>query len=171
MFHVKHLVVHHSTASLSLRSFLPSSCEKSFQNAGTLICQDSGNHLKRMVQPLVAVDGVQCSQRTGFRIRRPIHTSVDACLVHQPRAHDARLQCYVHRTACQAPNAKLCRRLLHGHELRMPCRVLLGFAHVACPRNHARLRQRPPCPLIDRLVHYNSTDRHFAQIGSPLRFL
>ncbi len=171
MFHVKHLVVRHSTASLSLRSFLPSSCEKPFQNAGALICQDSGNHLKRMVQPLVAVDGVQCSQRTSLRVRRTVHTPVDTRLMHQPRTHDAGFQCYVHRTACQAPNAKLCRRLLHGHELRMPCRVLLGFTHVARPGNHARLRQRTPCPLIDRLVHHNSTDRYFAQIGSPLRFL
>ena len=170
MFHVKHFVFR-LAASLLLRSFLSTRLEEIPQYGCTFFGQYAGLYIECMIEALILVNGIQRTQCARFRVGRTEHAAVDPSLVHKPGAHDARFQRHVHRAARKPPHAELGGSRLHGNELRMPCRILLRLADVACPRDHARLCEGSARCFVDRAVHNNGADGDLSHSRRTLRLL
>ena len=105
-------------------ALLPPARKEALEQANAFVFQHAGCHLERVVQPRVGMYLIQRAKRPGFRVGRSVDAASDARLVHEPGAHDARLERYVHRAIGQAPCIEFFGGKLYGRELGMARRVL-----------------------------------------------
>lgn len=111
-----------------------------------------------MVEPFIGMDGIQGSERSGLGIRRSPDASVDARLMHEPCAHDARLDRHIHDAARKSPATKGLRGGAHGGKLRMPRRIAIGFSAIMSTCDNAAI------------AYHHGTDGHFPLFEGATRF-
>ena len=155
--------IRHVFRLLLLRLLRTFAREEVAQHTRALVSKHAGDRFERVVEPLVLVHRVQRAERAGFRIRRAVHAPANARLVHEARAHDARLQRHVHGAVGQPPRVQHFGGALHRKELRMSRRILRCLAQVACPCDDLRLLQRTPRGRIDGLVYDDGADGNLAE--------
>lgn len=111
-----------------------------------------------MVEPFIGMDGIQGSERSGLGIRRSPDASVDARLMHEPCAHDARLDRHIHGAARKSPATKGLCGGAHSGKLRMPRRITIGFSAIVSTCNNAAV------------AYHHGTDGHFSLFEGATRF-
>lgn len=111
-----------------------------------------------MVEPFIGMDGIQGSERSGLGIRRSPDASVDARLMHEPCAHDARLDRHIHGAARKSPATKGLCGGAHGGKLRMPRRIAIGFSAIMSTCDNAAI------------AYHHGADGHFPLFEGVTRF-
>ena len=103
-----------------------------------------------MVQTCVIVHVIERSHRAAFGIGRAIHAPAHPGVHHKPRAHKARLERHIHRTARETPTPQHAGRLGHRGKLSMRGRVFIELTTVVRTCDHAPL------------VHHDRANGNFA---------
>lgn len=88
-----------------------------------------------MIQASIVMYLIQSPQSASLGIARTVHATVNARLLHEAGAHEARLERHVYRATGKPPAAKLTRGLLECDKLRMSCRVMIDLSTVMPPGN------------------------------------
>ena len=101
--------------------------------------EDARCDLERVVQTLVGVYLVQRAKRSRFGVGGAIDAPSNAGLVHEPSAHNARLERNIYGAVGKPPSIEFARRFEHSDELCVPCRIFRTLASVARAGYDARL--------------------------------